>query len=214
MDDKDIKINNSEVSRVKLCPDGKYRWLYEFNMLKNPTILFTVFRVMGMSFAITAMIVLMIGACSGNLSSFKLEWSDLKGFLIFTAVFSVLIILAYLMVANRYDNKYIVLFEMDETGVVHKQFPKTVKKAKAIGMLNVLAGLAAGSPGSVGRGLLIASHTSLTSSFNSVRKVKPIRRYNVIKVDELLTRNQIYVVDEDFDFVYNYILSHCPRLQS
>ena len=79
MDDKDIKINNSEESRVKLGPDGKYRWLYEFNMLKNPTILFTVFRVMGMSFAITAMIVLMIGACSGNLSSFKLEWSDLKG---------------------------------------------------------------------------------------------------------------------------------------
>ncbi len=37
---------------VKLCPDGKYRWCYEVNMLKNPMILFTVFKVLAISFAI------------------------------------------------------------------------------------------------------------------------------------------------------------------
>lgn len=29
-------------NRVKLYPDGKYRWVYEVPMLKNPTILIDV----------------------------------------------------------------------------------------------------------------------------------------------------------------------------
>lgn len=200
-------------TRVKLCPDGKYRWLYEVNMLKNPMILFTVFKVMGMSFAIAAIIILLIGACSGNLDALlHFTWSDLKYVFYFLVFFSVLTVIAYLIVAKRYHGKYIVLFEMDETKVIHKQLPKTMKKAKAIGLLNVLAGLATGSPGGVGRGLLIASHDSLTSTFSFVRKVKPIRRFNVIKVNEPFAKNQIYVDKEDFDFVYEYIRSRCPRV--
>ena len=202
-------------TRVKLCPDGKYRWLYEVNMLKNPMILFTVFKVMGMSFAIVAIIVLLIGACSGNLDALlHNSWSDLKYVFYFIAFFSVLTVIGYLIVAKMYQGKYIVLFEMDETKVIHKQLPKTMEKAKTIGMLNVLAGLATGSPGGMGRGLLIASHDSLTSTFNSVRKIKPIRRFNVIKVNEPFAKNQIYVDNEDFDFVYEYIRSRCPKVSS
>ena len=39
-------------NRVKLYPDGKYRWVYEVPMLKNPTILIDVFKVLGISFGI------------------------------------------------------------------------------------------------------------------------------------------------------------------
>ncbi len=105
------------------------------------------------------------------------------------------------------------LFEMDETGVVHMQFPKTVEKAKALGMLSVLSGLASGAPGRVGQGVLIASHTTLTSSFANVKKVKPIRRFDIIKVNAPFTKNQIYVNKEDFDFVYDYIISRCPQAE-
>lgn len=45
---KEESINN----RVKLYPDGKYRWVYEVPMLKNPTILIDVFKVLGISFGI------------------------------------------------------------------------------------------------------------------------------------------------------------------
>lgn len=208
-----IAMNDDE--RVKLCPDGKYRWIYEVNMLKNPTILITVFKVMGMSFTIVAIIVLLIGACSGDVSTLfrNFSWSDLLYVFYFVIFFSVLIVISYLIVAKQNQWKYIVLYEMDDNSVVLKQLPKSVKKAKAIGMLNILAGLVAGSPGSVGRGLLVASHNSLTSSFDSVRKVKPIRRFNVIKVNETFTKNQIYVNNEDFDFVYEYIRSRCPKIK-
>jgi hypothetical protein len=39
-------------SRVTLYPDGKYRWVYEVPMLKNPSILFDVYKVLGISFGI------------------------------------------------------------------------------------------------------------------------------------------------------------------
>ena len=28
--------------KIQLCPDGKYRWIYEYDMLKNPSILLTM----------------------------------------------------------------------------------------------------------------------------------------------------------------------------
>ena len=34
---------------VYFCPDGKYRWNYEFNMLTNPAILITTLKVMALS---------------------------------------------------------------------------------------------------------------------------------------------------------------------
>ena len=39
-------------SRVTLYPDGKYRWVYEVPMLKNPSILIDVYKVLGISFGI------------------------------------------------------------------------------------------------------------------------------------------------------------------
>ena len=30
---------------VQLCTDGKYRWVYEMNMLTNPVIFLTVFKI-------------------------------------------------------------------------------------------------------------------------------------------------------------------------
>jgi hypothetical protein len=34
---------------------------------------------------------------------------------------------------------------------------------------------------------------------------------HVIKVNQLFEHNQVYVRKEDFDFVYNYIKSRCPK---
>ena len=51
-------MNGEKVTEnVYLCPDGVYRWVYEFPMLKNPAILFTVWRVLLMSCAICVLLV-------------------------------------------------------------------------------------------------------------------------------------------------------------
>ncbi len=192
---------------IYLCPDGVYRWVYEFPMVKNPTILITVWKVLLVSCAICLVLVgVPLLFTDGPDSLLGLG----KGFGAALLVLLPLSILGYLLVAATYGGKYMVLFEMDETKVRHIQMEKQVKKAQALGWLTVMAGLAAGSLGAAGAGLLSASKNTSTSVFADVRQVKANRAMHVIRVNQLLEHNQVYANDADFDFVLNYILDRVP----
>ena len=192
---------------VRLCNDGKYRWAYEMNLLKNPTIFFTVLKVMMISIGIVWLFGLVIGLGDMKLDYF-LFWTKLSGIML--GVFVVLTIIGVLITAAILG-KYVVLFEMDEMGVTHIQMPRQVKKAEVIGLITALVGAMAKSPTTMGAGLLAASKTKSTSVFANVRRVKARRRLNLIKVNQLLDKNQVYVPDEDFDFVYDFIKSRCTK---
>lgn len=195
---------------VKMGPDGKYRWAYELNMLTNPTILVEVFKVLGISLAITWVFSMAISLFDGdNLISAARNLASLYAILI--GVMLVLGILGYLLYSALSGWKYMVVFEMDENGVEHRQMKQGVEKAKVLAMLSSMAGLGTGNVGAIGRGLLAASHHSLSSAFPDVRLVKAVPRFHLIKVNGLLTKNRIYVDDDNFDFVYDYICQHCPK---
>ena len=198
-------------TRPVLCPDGKYRWVYDIPMLTNPSILFEVYKVLIISFGIIWLFVMLIGACSGN-ADLQSTWGITKGFLLLIALFLVIGYVAYFFVAWHYGWKYPVLFIMDEHEVVHKQLPGTEDKARAIGKLTALAGAAGGKPGMVGLGILAANRTSMTTSLGSVRRIIRWRRMNVIRLHERFSQNLIYVADEDFDFVYQFLSEHCPNI--
>ena len=191
------------------CPDGKYRWVFDVPMLTNPSILLEVFWVIAVSFGGVWLFVLFIGGCEGDLS-LSVAWGISKGFLLLTAFFFVLGCVAYFFVAWYYGWHYSILFIMDEKEVVHKQLKSTLHKARVIGKLTALAGAASGKAGMVGMGVLAANRTSMTTSLDNVRSLVPCRSMNLIKVNERLSRNRIYVADEDFDFVYQFLCDHCP----
>ena len=47
------RVDNKYVgTRVRLCEDGKYRWTYEMNMLKNPAIFLVLLKIFGILFSI------------------------------------------------------------------------------------------------------------------------------------------------------------------
>ena len=197
-------------NRVKLYPDGKYRWVYEVPMLKNPTILIDVFKVLGISFGIVWLFTVLVIGCEEGYTLDNL-WGITSGFLMLMGVFLVIGCIAYFIVAWCYGWKYVVLFTLDERQVVHQQMPRQVKKAMVLGALTAMMGGAAGKPGVVGSGLLAASRSTLTSDFVDVTRLIPCRCHNLIKVSQLLSKNRVFVPDEDFDFVYNYLCQHCPR---
>ena len=190
---------------VRFCSDGKYRWVYEMNLLKNPTIFFTVLKVMMISIGIVWLFGLIIGLGDMSLDYF-LFWTKLSGIML--GIFVVLTIIGVLITAAILG-KYVVLFEMDEKEVVHIQMPRQVKKAEVIGFITVLVGAMAKNPTTMGTGLLAASKSRSSSEFANVRRVKAYRKRNLIKVNQLFNKNQVYVADEDFDFVYNFIKSRC-----
>ena len=198
---------------VTLCDDGKYRWIYPFNMWKNPTILFLVYKIFFWIFIGMSIFIMILSWKHIHWDNWELLWEDTWPFLVFFGVFLVLVFLGYAIVAGMYGGKYTILFTMDEHGVNHEQIPEQAKKAQKLGAITALAGAAAGRPGIVGMGINTAARTSMYSTFADVRSVKRGKWGNVIKLREILSNNQVYVRDEDFDFVYNYIREHCPRVK-
>ena len=204
------QIKGKSDSRVTLYPDGKYRWVYEVPMLKNPSILFDVYWVLGISFGLVWLFNVLLIGCEGDLSLESL-WDFSSVFLILMLVFAVIGYVAYVIVAWTYGWKYVVLFTLDEKEVVHQQMPHQMKKAKVLGALTALAGAAAGKPGVVGSGILASSRSTSTSVLAHVKSIKARRRLNLIKVNQLLNKNRVFVPDEDFDFVYDFLCQHCPN---
>lgn len=196
--------------RVKLYPDGKYRWVYELNLLTNPTVFFDVWIVLAMSVFIIGIFMMGILFVTCDLD-FSMLWDSLLNGLIVLGFITALTVIGYIVYALIAGGKYVVLFIMDENEVVHKQMPKTVKTAQLIGKLAMFAGTIAGKPGVVGTGLLAKTHTSLNSNYKDVKKVSATRWMNLIKVEERFFKNRIYVNKEDFDFVFDYLCQHCPN---
>ena len=124
---------------------------------------------------------------------------------------AVLLIIAYVFVGFLYGGKYYVLFKMDDKGVNHIQLDKQYKKAQALGYLSALIGLSSGNLTTAGSGLMAATKQSLYTSFKKVKSIKVAKARNTIYVNETLSRNQVYVSNEDFDFVLEHILNNCPK---
>ena len=197
---------------VQLYPDGKYRWVYEVNMLTNYSILFDVWKVLGISIGILVLLFVIIATFDGDWS-FDTLTGMASSLGIVVLVMLVLGLIGYFVYAAISGWKYAVLFIMDEKEVVHQQMPNTVKKGQLIGALTILAGLASGRPGVVGTGVLAQSRMSMISTLADVERLIPCRRMNLIKVNQRFAKNRIYVNDEDFDFVYNFLLTNCKNLK-
>ena len=191
------------MSHIKKYDDGTYRWVYEFDMLKNPIILLTVLEIF---FLVLVGMWVVFGLFrignDGFVGAFALQTREL---LIPAAILFGLSIMAYIILACIYGWKYCVLFEMNETGIRHIQMEKQYKKAQALGWLTAMAGAAAGKPGMAGTGLLAATKNEQATEFSKVKRMRSFKAFHTIKLDSLLNHNQIYAEPEDFNFVLEYI---------
>ena len=205
----DAPAGRQVTDNIWLCPDGVYRWSYEMDMVRNPTIMISVWKVLGISFGVIYLFTLVIDLLRGSIRSPGDLWDASKVFLILAGVFFVISILAYVILAAMYGWKYQVLFEMTDEYVRHIQMPKQFKKAEAVGWLTMLVGIAAKKPYMIGLGIDTASRSTSTSELKNVRFLKIRRRRNTIHVNYLLDKNQVYAEDADFDFVAQFLREHC-----
>ena len=186
-----------ESENITMCTDGKYRWVYELNLYKNPAIIKEVGRVMFISLVIVLALIsgFQIIDGIGTFAERLLFVAELAGVLIVILV--VITILGYLLYSYMMGGTYCALFEMDENGVCNKAQEKHIKKAELISAITVIAGLAGGRLGVVGTGMLASARTYMYTSFNRIR------------LNGTLDRNQVYAEEEDFAFVADFIRARC-----
>ena len=195
---------------IQLCADGKYRWIHEMNLWKNPTIailLCKVFFWIAVGMWVFAFIV--------NLCHNGWKWESLVEAmmvpLIVTGVFAVIVPFAYVIMALINNGKYIFLYEMDDKGLLQRQL--RAERTKALAWIAAMAGLGTGNLSMAGAGIVAATSTTLYITFGSVKSIKPKKKHNVIHVRESLTLYQVYASAEEFDFVLDYIRAHCPKVK-
>ena len=214
---KETYVKNGAITGEKvteniyLCPDGVYRWIYELNMITNPTILFTVWKVILIAFGIVILFFLIMDLIQGTIQSVADLWPALKLFAYLVPLFLVLAIFAYLIVAAVFGWKYIVLFEMDEERVSHIPTEKQFKKAQALNWLTMFTAVAAKNRGAFSAGMLAGTKGPSTSIFKDVEYIRIRRKRHTINVDYLFGKNPIYVEDADFDFVEKFIKDRCVK---
>ena len=206
---KDIE-GEKITDNIYLCRDGVYRWVYEMLMMKNPTILFTVWKVFGMAGAIVFLFVFLLDVFENNVSG-ETMLGALKSVAVIVGIFLVLSIIAYIILAAVYGWKYVVLFEMDEDRIKHIQVPRQQSKAEVLGLITALAGLASKNLSTTGIGITAGTRSTSTTEYAYVKSIKSNRRRSVIRLSQGLSKNQIYADGSDFDFALDFISSRCPK---
>ncbi|MBQ6654115.1 MAG: hypothetical protein IJM79_01140 [Erysipelotrichaceae bacterium] len=201
-------VDVTQISRLVLQDfSGTYRWIYELPMLKSYFLLFEVWKVLG----IAALIIAIFGSVVSLIDGDGLEGvkNSIEMIIVPLWILMVLSLPAYYIVTKANNGKYTVLFEMDEEGIDHIQI-KT-DKAKALELLTIFVGTAAKNRTTTAAGLLSASGGNLYSPFSKVRRIKAYPEKNLITLQGPFFRNQVYVDDQEFQFVYDYIVHHCEK---
>lgn len=204
-----MKERAPHTDRVTQCADGKYRWTYELSLYKDPTVFLLVWRILIIISLVVCAVVIVSDAANWGMAKAVEDLPFLAYFLIGATALTAL---GYLLYAGIMGGKYIVEFEMDESGVMHTQTASQAKKAKTLGVVTMLAGAISGRPTTAAVGMN-ARRTQMYTDFASVRSVKAYARRGLIKVGGRLSHNQIYAPKEDFDFVKTYVTSHCQNVK-
>lgn len=211
---------------IELGPDGKYRWVYEFNMFKNPIILFTVWQIM--LFVVLLSLGLMVAIIfvatidwedlfyidfKPNYLYWRNLWNDIKGLCIGIGgvglgLTFILGTIGYILTAILMGGKEVMVYEMDEKGVNMMLQEKTYEKQKGLMWIAAF--------GFAGRGInpfmteALLTKRSQYSEFPVTTSILKKKTWKTILIKQWFGFNMIHVDPEDYDFVWEYIVERVP----
>ena len=192
-----------EIGTVYKMPDGSYEWIYEMDMKKNKSILRVVLIAVGASMIPIVLMLLFL--------SFRDGFDPMITFITAVCFLAVILIslLCYWFVGVRYRWSYYMVYRMDEEGITFRQVKEQGEKTEAMGRVISLLGAASGSMGAFSAGVMMTDN-SARSEFKNVKRIKINRFNNLINVISPFLVNMVYVSGRYYDFVLDYIASHCP----
>lgn len=197
---------------LRMYPDGKYRWVAELSLFSHPALLLLMWRaiielwvIAGVAVLATCVlmneadIMMALEICMGLLPEACLGVLALMG--VVAAIYGIY--------ALAHGGKYCVIYEMDDYILVHRQLPCRIKRKEVNDALSVMADM---TPIRLRQAItpLQMITECLASDFSAVRSIKGYRRHNLIKVNEPLAKNRVYVDSQAFAFIMRHVRERCP----
>lgn len=189
---------------------NKCNWQYEIDLLRDISIIMTVWKIFSLSALFPTIIVMLVELFDGS-SIVWILWIPLKMYSIVWGILTVLLLLSYYLVfVPMHRGKYRIIFEMDHNGISHIVANNEMKKARKVAFIGVLVGIFSRSPMVAGSSIIVGSRNSVYTSFDGVTKIVLYRKKNkIILVEDHIARNMIYTAPEDFEAVSRYIIGRC-----
>ena len=198
------------MKNITVDENGKYVWEYEVDLHRNRNIFDLIMKILTGIFIFIVAVMLILTALDGSL--------DFEGFWFFLKIAIPIFLFVYLLGCFSYwlyvrslGGVYHVRFEMDEEGINHIPMKKEQEYNRKIGLVSMIVGMASRNPGQVGTGMYIASLENIYSDFSKVTSVKADRKHDLINVNYMTLNNQVYADREDYDWVFDFIASRCPK---
>ena len=204
MDMKRKQEGTLYTDRVAQSPDGKYRWACEVCLLTNISFLLhtlKVFTFVGIGLAVFMSVIrLFMGHPLGDIvvaaGILMLGAWGLAG-------------VSYIIYVFIRGFRFTVCYTMDEKQVREQFTPARLTKIpddKGLkGLINVLSS----RPGLPGWGFVYATGESTsTMPLARVKNVKPRRWLRHVKVSLGIDSLRVFVPEEDFDFVYQFLVQN------
>ena len=182
--------------RVTKGEDGVYRWFYMVDLKKDHHIRNTMLKVLAAILVLLLVMVVLIPD-SATMSRWAISGIVLGVF----AVVALIVMLTYCIMYGRRDWKYRFRYVMDEKGIQMLQEQTDINAMKTMGSVMSLLGSSSGAA-------MRNADANGYTSFRSVRKMTVERENELISLKALILTNRIYVREEDFDLVKDYLTDH------
>ena len=194
---------------IERLEDGTLCWTYFQSLWSNPTILYTLLKVMGVSVLIVMLIIGGIGLMEGSFA--VSEMLMIGGGL--AVGMTALSLIGYAVYAAVSGGEYGMLFFMNDAIIVHMAMPKEAKRGDRVSDMAVLVGALTGNPTLAGMGLANYGRNAMESKFAEVKSITQDRAHDLINVRSGFEFNHIYAAPAQYDFVLSHIANHCPNVR-
>ena len=201
-----IDFGSLEINVLFREEDGTYDWIYCMNMMKNTSMMKFIFKVVAICFIpVTAMLLFLSWGSD--------EFAMMVGIL--AACFGVVMLITLFsvwFVNTIYKGSYMLVYQMNNDAIMFSQTTDQAAMTRTIAGASAAVNAAGNNIGGViaGTGLAMSPNVHI-AKFAKVSSVRGNRADNLIWVNTFLQSLMIYVPDEFYDFVWNYIRERCDR---
>lgn len=201
-------MDTRETTRLFKDEQGDYSWVYRLDMYKNYSILKMILKAMGICLAVVFGIIIAILLPDIGRYDPKLTFG--VPLLVF-AITILITIGCYYLVALIYGGYYVAIYKMNEKRIAQYQPSDQAQKNRAIGLFTAMAGIATGSAGTMAAGFILHGRTIVETNFDSIKSLTFVPSLGEIRVHSFLNWYTVYVSQEDYEFVKEYMRSRSTK---